>query len=604
MSTAWDIIIRDGLWFDGTGAPAQVRNLGIRNGIVETVTTSDLEEAGCPEVIDAQGAWVVPGFIDVHTHYDAEILASPGLTESVRHGVTTVVLGNCSLSAIYADNADAADLFSRVEAVPHAKVTEILERERTWTDAAGYFAALEELPLGPNVASLLGHSDLRAHVMGLGRAVDHAARPTSDELTRMTELLEDALDAGFLGMSSMLAGLDKLDGDRFRSRSLPSTYARWREHRALMRVLRRRGALLQSAPDPKNPLSALGYFLASCGFGLRRRLRVSLLVSADTKSLPGLATGIGLATRFSNTVGRSNLRFQHLPVPFKLYSDGIDLPVFEEFGAGTIALHLRDQIERNALLADLEYRRAFRKELDRRSIPGLWHRDFHDAVIVECPDDTVIGKSFGELAHQRGIHPLDAFLDVLVANGERNVRWTTTVANHREAQLNKIATDPAVHYGFSDAGAHLRNMAFYNYALRLLKRVKDAEQAGTPFMTIEHAVHRLTGELGAWWGIDAGHLDEGSRADFVIIDPQHLDDAVDSYHEAPAEMFDLNRMVNRNDQTVLATGIGGCIVYRSGEFSPGYGTTRATGSVLRPPATQHPEPRRRLITAASRPDDR
>ena len=163
------------------------------------------------------------------------------------------------------------------------------------------------------------------------------------------------------------------------------------------------------------------------------------------------------------------MRFQHLPVPFELYSDGIDLPVFEEFGAGTAALHLRDQIERNELLADTEYRRRFRRSFDRKKLgPTLWHRDFHDATIVECPDKTLIGKSFGQIADERGLHPLDAFLDVLVENGERNVRWTTIVANHRPKHLDALAIDPSIHMGFSDAGAHLRNMAFYNFSLRLL----------------------------------------------------------------------------------------------------------------------------------------
>ena len=130
----------------------------------------------------------------------------------------------------------------------------------------------------------------------------------------------------------------------------------------------------------------------------------------------------------------------------------------------------------------------------------MWHRDFHDAVIVECPDESLIGKSFGQIADERGLHPLDAFLDVLVENGERNVRWTTIVANHRPKQLNKLAAEPSIHMGFSDAGAHLRNMAFYNFALRLLKRVRDAERAGEPFLTVEHAVHRLTAEVADWFG--------------------------------------------------------------------------------------------------------
>ncbi|MBV8966470.1 MAG: amidohydrolase family protein, partial [Mycobacteriaceae bacterium] len=93
----YDVIIRNGLWFDGTGDSPRIRTLGIRNGIVSVVSTEPLDETGCPEVIDAAEKWVVPGFIDVHTHYDAEVLLDPGLRESVRHGVTTVLLGNCSL---------------------------------------------------------------------------------------------------------------------------------------------------------------------------------------------------------------------------------------------------------------------------------------------------------------------------------------------------------------------------------------------------------------------------------------------------------------------------------------------------------------------------
>lgn len=114
----YDVIIRDGLWFDGTGNAPLTRTLGIRDGVVATVAAGALDETGCPEVVDAAGKWVVPGFIDVHTHYDAEVLLDPGLRESVRHGVTTVLLGNCSLSTVYANSEDAADLFSRVEAVP------------------------------------------------------------------------------------------------------------------------------------------------------------------------------------------------------------------------------------------------------------------------------------------------------------------------------------------------------------------------------------------------------------------------------------------------------------------------------------------------------
>jgi N-acyl-D-aspartate/D-glutamate deacylase len=581
---AYDVIIREGLWFDGTGAAPQTRTLGIRDGVVATVSAGPLDETGCPEVIDAAGKWIVPGFIDVHTHYDAEVLLDPGLRESVRHGVTTVLLGNCSLSTVYANSEDAADLFSRVEAVPREYVHGALDSTKTWSTAAEYVRAIDALPLGPNVGSLLGHSDLRTAVLGLDRATDATVRPTDAEQDKMAELLDQALDAGMLGMSGMDAAIDKLDGDRFRSRALPSTFATWRERRRLIKVLRKRGRMLQSAPDLENPALALMFFLTSSRIlGRGKGVRMSMLVSADAKSMPLAVYIFGLGTRVLNAVLRSSLRFQHLPVPFQLYSDGIDLPVFEEFGAGTAALHLRDELERTELLADKDYRRRFRREFDRIKLgPSLWHRDFHDAAIVDCPDKSLIGKSFGAIADERGLHPLDAFLDVLVENGERNVRWTTTVANHRPKQLNKLAADPSIHMGFSDAGAHLRNMAFYNFPLRMLKRTRDAHRAGAPFMSIERAVYRLTREVAEWFGIDAGTLCEGDRADFVVIDPAGLNEAVDGYHEEAVPFYGgLRRMVNRNDDAVVATGVGGAVVFRAGQFRDGYGRTVKSGRYLR-----------------------
>ncbi len=584
----YDVIIRDGLLFDGTGSVPQVRTVGIWDGRVCEVSILPLDETGCPEVIDATGKWIMPGFVDVHTHYDAEVLLDPGLRESVRHGVTTVLLGNCSLSTVYAGAADAADLFSRVEAVPRQFVLDALEAKKTWSCASQYVRALDELPLGPNVGSLIGHSDLRTAVLGLGRATEDDVSPTESELNQMAALLEESLDAGLLGLSGMDAAIDKLDGDRYRSRALPSTFATWRERRKLIAVLRKRGRILQSAPDVAKPWSGLLFFLSSSRmFGRRKGVRMSLLVSADAKSMPGAARVFGPVTRLVNAVLGAQVRFQHLPVPFELYSDGIDLPVFEEFGAGTAALHLRDQLQRNALLADTKYRRRFRQEFDRLKLgPTLWHRDFHDAVIVECPDESLVGKTFGAIADERRLHPLDAFLDVLVENGERNVRWTTVVANHRPEQLDKLAAEPSIHMGFSDAGAHLRNMAFYNFPLRLLKRVLEANRAGRPFLSVERAVYRLTAEVADWFGLDAGTLRAGDRADFVVIDPAGLDDAVDGYHEEEVPFYGgLRRMVNRNDGAVVATGVGGQIVYRSGTFRDGYGQTVKSGRFL--PAAGH-----------------
>jgi N-acyl-D-aspartate/D-glutamate deacylase len=579
----YDTIIRNGRWFDGTGAASAVRNVGIRDGHVVAITVDDLDETDCPQVIDATDDWVLPGMLDIHTHYDIEVLNGPALAESLRHGVTTVMLGSCSLSTIHVDGTEAGDLFGRVEAIPREHVIAAVEGHKTWRTCDEYVEALERLPLGPNLAAFIGHSDMRTAVMGLDRATRKRERPSRREQAEMERMLAEALKAGFVGMSSMQLLFDKLDGELCRSRTLPSTYAKPRELRRLKSLLRKAGRVLQSGPDIENPLN-LGSQLAQSLGVFRNPLKTSLLSAADVKSNPYAITMMGPVARLINRLG-GNFRWQHLPVPFEVYADGIDLVIFEEFGAGAAALHLRDEVERNEMMRDEEYRRRFRKEYESKFGVRVWHRDFFDADIVDCPDASVIGKSFGQVGIDRGgVHPVDAFLDLVLEHGKA-LRWRTTISNHRPEVLRKLAGDPGVQMGFSDAGAHLRNMAFYNMGLRLLRHVRDADAAGTPFMTIEQAVHRLTGELADWYHLDAGHLRVGDRADVVVIDPERLDSTLDDYSEAKVEQYGgLSRMVNRNDATVGAVFIGGRAVVRDGEPTELLGNER-TGSFLRADTT-------------------
>ena len=133
----YDTIIRNGRWFDGTGAPSAIRNIGIRDGRVVAVTPHPLDETGA-ELVDAFGKCVLPGMVDVHTHYDVEVLGGPGLPESVRHGVTTVLVGSCSLSTIHVGGTDAGDLFGRVEAIPREHVIDAIDVAKTWNTAGEY----------------------------------------------------------------------------------------------------------------------------------------------------------------------------------------------------------------------------------------------------------------------------------------------------------------------------------------------------------------------------------------------------------------------------------------------------------------------------------
>ncbi|MHC9295995.1 N-acyl-D-amino-acid deacylase family protein [Mycobacterium sp. LTG2003] len=574
----FDTIIRDGRWFDGTGGPSAVRNIGILGGHVVEISAHELDATDCPHVIDATGKWVLPGMLDIHTHYDVEVLNGPSLSESLRHGVTTVMLGSCSLSTVHVNGVDAGDLFGRVEAIPREHVIAAVDDNKTWTNCEEYIAALEGLPLGPNLAAFIGHSDMRTAVMGLDRATRKDQRPTRAEQARMEQMLEEALDAGFVGMSSQQLLFDKIDGEVCRSRTLPSTYAKPRELRRLKSLLRRAGRVLQSGPDIQNPVNLASQVAQSLGI-FRNPLKTSLLSAADIKANPYAILMMGPLARVVNALG-GNFRWQHLPVPFEVYADGIDLVVFEEFGSGAAALHLRDEVERNELLRDESYRRRFRKDYDAKFGVRVWHRDFFDAEIVACPDESVIGKSFGQVGVKWGVHPVDAFLDLVLEHGTA-VRWHTTISNHRPEVLKKLAGDPGIQMGFSDAGAHLRNMAFYNMGLRLLRHVVDAEKAGTPFMSVERAVHRLTGELADWYRIDAGHLRVGDRADVVVVDPARLDESLDEYAEDTVESYGgLSRMVNRNDDTVNAVLIGGRAVYLDGTLTEVVGAQR-TGRFLR-----------------------
>ena len=315
----YDTIIGNGRWFDGTGAPSAVRNIGIRDGHIVAISPHDLDAKDCPQVTDATGKWVLPGMLDIHTHYDVEVLNGPSLSESLRHGVTTVMLGSCSLSTVHADGVDAGDIFGRVEAIPREHVISAVDDHKTWMNAEEYIQALEARPLGPNLAAFIGHSDMRAATMGLDRATQKNQRPTKSEQAQMERMLSEALRAGFVGMSSQQLLFDKLDGEVCRSRTLPSTYAKPRELRRLKSLLRRTGRILQSGPDIANPLNLGSQIVQSLGV-FRNPLKTSLLSAADVKANPYAIWAMGPAARLINRLG-GNFRWQHLPVPFEVYAD-------------------------------------------------------------------------------------------------------------------------------------------------------------------------------------------------------------------------------------------------------------------------------------------
>jgi N-acyl-D-aspartate/D-glutamate deacylase len=573
-------VVRGGTVFDGRGGAGVAADVVTRDGVVESIVAPGTTVAGATE-IDAGGCWVTPGFVDLHTHYDAELEVSPGLDESVRHGITTALIGSCGLSMAVGDPVDMADMFCRVEGIPRELVLPVLERAVTWDSPTGYLDHLAAQPLGPNVTAMLGHSTIRAHAMGLERSLTSGVKPTKDELVGMGRLLREALEAGYLGLSINTLPWDKMDGDRFRSRPTPSVFANLDEYRFLNRVLRRYGAIWQGVPDVSTKLNVLMFLWESMPVGRRPPLRTMIISLADLKADRTIRhTAGGLARLFNEVLG-ADLRFQSLPTPFDMFVDGLEVPVIEEFGAGTTALHEIDYEARADLLRQPEFRARFRREW-RAFFPGrAYHRDLDESTIIDCPDALVVGRTFGEVARERGQDPIDCFLDLQADHGNK-LRWYTVVANDRTEALWWVVDHPAVLIGFSDAGAHLRNMAFYNFGLRMLKLVRDAELEGRPFMTTGRAVHRLTAEIAGYLGIDGGTLAPGRPADLVVVDPDQLDGRLEAIHEAPMAGFPgLQRYVRRNEGAVRSVLVGGHVAWQDDRPGTGLGEI-AMGRLRRP----------------------
>lgn len=565
------ILICNGLVFDGTENPAFKADILVENGHILEISKEPLV-APDAIVIEASEKWVMPGFIDNHTHYDGEVLVAPTLQESVRHGVTTVIIGGCSLSFIYSDVEDCCDMFTRVEAFPREILNSILAKQKKWSDPQTWIKHLQSLSLGPNIASFIGHSDIRARVLGIERSLTPKEYVSSEEIQQMTQLLNEALDCGFLGISMQHNPWDKMDGKHW-SKLLPAAYAGGKERKALTHVVRQRGAHLQGIPNLVNRVAAFWYMIQSASFFTRKKLKCSMVAMMNLKGDPYIRSVISGIASFFNKICGADFRLQTFPIPFRTIAQGMELVIFEEFPTGALARHLsRDLVKRNEVLNDPEYRTKFKKHYKNKFAPKVWQKDFGDAYVLEAPDASLIGKSFVDISKERGQHPVDTFLD-LVVEMDQKIVWETTIGNQNPEKYEKLYNDLNGIFGFADSGAHINNLAFYNFPIRVLRYVQASHEKGKPIMSYEKAIWRLTKENADFFQLDAGYLAAGKRADITILNPNKLSDTVHQYHK---ETFlgEHQRLVNRNDEVVECVMINGKIAWQNQKFSPEFGQKR------------------------------
>ncbi|HAI76407.1 MAG TPA: N-acyl-D-aspartate/D-glutamate deacylase [Microscillaceae bacterium] len=547
MSTE-KFIIRNGTLYDGTGEKPRQTDVLIENGKVASTDRINYPIEDAKE-IDATNKWITPGFLDIHTHYDAEVEVIPGLDESVRHGVTTVVMGNCSLSNCVGTEDDMLNLFSRVENMPPDLLEKWIKGKFTWNSPKEYYDHLNQLPIGPNVASFIGHSNIRLATMGLERSLT-VRKANDQELKKMESLVTEAMEAGYLGLSIDMLPFHRMAEDPYKGVSVPSQQAHVSEYKKLANIVRRFNRVLQATPNAVDKTSVLRLLGMSSGL-FRKNLRTTIVAALDTKSdrkIHLLATTLATV---ANKLLNANIRWQALAEPFLNYSDGPITPLFEEFGSAVVAIGASSE-ERRKMFADISFRKWFKKDWNHWRT-SVFHRRLDDMWIEAAPDKSLVGKSFAQAAKEVNKEPLEFFMDMM-AQYDTDIRWKSAVANHRPSQRMRLLAHETTLPGFNDSGAHNVNMAFQDGALQTLKQF----QANPEVLPMEKIIYRITKMPADWLGFKAGSLLVGDRADLVVLDPAKLQTGLSE----PLEYFDPRldgamRLVKRSDGVINHVLIGG-----------------------------------------------
>lgn len=619
MSEQFDIIVRNALIFDGTGGKPLQGDVGVKNGAVAALG-ADLSGAKADKEIDAQGKYLTPGLLDIHTHYDLEVELAPGLPESVRHGTTTVVMANCSLGLAFGaqrrDGADPiVDCFARVENVPKS-VLKLVADKVNWQTSADYLDHLETLNLGPNVTTMIPHSMLRIEVMGLQDSISR--EPTEEELQKMEALLEAGLSQGYAGFSTDALPFHYLANQPNVKKRIPGQYGSYKEIKRLTDIVRRHDKVWQATPPKDSPLNVIRMFALTSGRLFGKPLKITAVAALDVVSNTGIVKlGRRLSKIMNSKLLGGHFRLQALAAPFKVWAEGPITPLFEEIPELRVLneCDVNDKEARQKIYDDPQWQKEFLsmwregksgfglarlKRLLKREDFAI-DRDPRFMMVDDAPVKSWVGQSFAEILtrlmrYQGGeenaaqdAQEKEAFEAIprisdeaefflhLLRLYDTDLVWTEVTANRDEALTKELLFDPRLLPGFNDSGAHLVNMAFYDCNLRGLKL---AAQDGVD--AFSHMVHRLTQEPAEFFNLNTGVLKEGAQADFILINPDELKNYDGEAHiqSLYREEFQHHQRVNRSDGVVDLVVIGGKTAWEGRDFSSAFGKEKM-GRLLR-----------------------
>lgn len=551
----FDLVVRNGLVADGTGLPPFRADVAVRDGRV--VQVGPLPAAVAGTEIDAAGAVVAPGFVDIHTHFDAQLSWDPHASPALEHGVTTVVTGNCSLSLAplrAEQRARLSRMFGQIEQMPLA----LFEDGVDWSwETFGEWVAARRGRLGLNLAPLVGHSVLRMFAMG---DAAHERAATDDEIMAMQRELAAALDAGAAGLSLSYCDVDE------KGQPVPSRFATTDEIDRLAATLGEYQGMLQIVPEFWD-----ADLICQRVDELARR---SLDWGIATTFSPLLEQSPGHAAKVLTHLDRwlergarvyPQVQPRGFDVNFRLCEWNFVL--YKSSGWSRI-LKAPDRAEQIAAYRD----RATRDRLIATAYPDdnpAQRAQLDTAYVSASGDASLIGRTLSDVARERGVTPAEVMIDIALADG-LETRFTKPPTTD-EGAVQSMLAHPAVLIGASDAGAHVRAFSTYGDTAVVFERFVRERAA----MRLEEAIKRLTSDLAVAWNLpQRGQLRPGYAADIVVFDPHAIGRGPE--HDLADMPAGCARYV-RGSVGVAATVVNGQLAWtRDGGYTPSLAGTIAT----------------------------
>lgn len=511
---AHDLVITGGTVVDGSGAPARRADVAVDGDRITAV--GKVDAAGAGQLVDAEGRIVTPGFVDIHSHLDAQIGWDPLMSSSCYHGVTSVVMGNCGMTFAPVRAGEArvlAEAMEMVEDIPAASILEGLPWD--WEGFDGYLDAIESRPFGINAGGYVGDVAIRLYVAGDAACEeDFAASP--QQLDEMARLVEQALEAGALGYSISRSLFHRVpDG-----RNVPGTWSAPEEFFAIAEPLRKLGrGVLECAPRYNDADSGESRVEEEVGWMAELSRRTGRPFSFNLQQIRSLGTHYRDVLRLSAEANRAGAQLHPQITPRSV-------GVLFSLAASTLIDHLP----------------SFQplKELDLAGrLAGLGDPPTRARLIAEAADDPVEpfeqmylmpagsparydyaeSESLAAIAAKSGVSPVEVYIDSMVSSGGASiVNWP--VMNEQQEAIAELLTSDVAIIGLADAGAHATQIMDASQPTYFLSHwVRDRA-----LLTLEEGVRKLTSETADFVGYtDRGRLVEGAYADINVIDLDGLE---------------------------------------------------------------------------------